>query len=351
MHRNQHPIHGRGTATASPNRFTSLHTEPDEEWNEEAPLPQTTFVRDTSASIIATNTSPDIPFDASINPYRGCEHGCIYCYARPTHEYLGFSAGIDFESTIVVKHDAAALLRKKLNAPSWKPQAISMSGVTDPYQPAERRYNITRSIVEVLAEFRNPITIITKNHLVTRDLDLLTELAAFHAVGVFISITSLDPAITAVMEPRTSRPHRRLAAVEALSKAGIPVGVMVAPVIPGLTDHEMQSIVEAAARCGAQWAAFTPIRLPLAVAPLFEEWLEHHFPNKKNKILNRIRSLREGKLNNGEFGKRITGTGNFAATYKQMFHHACQRAGLNQKKFQLSTASFRRVQEGQLPLW
>lgn len=349
--RTQQPIRGRGTASTIPNRFNNLHAEREEDWNEEEPLPRTTFISDTSASIIATNTSPDIPFQASINPYRGCEHGCIYCFARPTHEYLGFSAGLDFESTILVKRDAAALLRKKLNAPTWIPQTISMSGVTDPYQPAERHYRITRGVLEVLTEFRNPISIITKNYLVVRDTDVLAELAAFHAASVFISITSLNPDITSVMEPRTSRPHKRLAAIEKLTQAGIPVGVMVAPVIPGLTDHEIQAIVEAAAQSGARWAACMPVRLPLAVAPLFEEWLEHHFPNRKEKILNRIRSLRNGKLNNSEFGKRTTGAGAFAETYEQMFRHTCRRVGINKEKLQLSTASFRRVQEGQLRLW
>lgn len=345
------PLHGRGTASAIPNRFEQQHTERDDNWQEEEVLPRTQFLRDTTVSAITTNNSPDIPFEASINPYRGCEHGCIYCYARPTHEYLGFSAGLDFESKILVKHDAPTLLRKELNAPGWKPKTISISGVTDPYQPAERRFRLTRSILEVLLDFRNPVGIVTKNHLVTRDIDLLSQFASFGGIGVFVSITSLNPALTAVMEPRTSRPARRLAAIEQLAKAGIPVGVMVAPVIPGLTDHEMQAILTAAAEHGARWAGSTLVRLPLAVAPLFEEWLGHHFPDRKDKILNRIRSLREDNLNNSEYGNRMKGSGVFADTYRQLFRQTCNRLGLNREKLEFSTMAFRRSQEGQLRLW
>lgn len=345
------PIHGRGTASSIPNRFEQQHTERDDDWQEEEPLPRTQFLRDTSASAIATNNSPDIPFDASINPYRGCEHGCIYCYARPTHEYLGFSAGLDFESKILVKHDAPVLLRRELNAPGWKPKAISISGVTDPYQPAERRFRLTRSILEVLLEFRNPVGIVTKNHLVTRDIDLLSQFAAFNGTAVFVSVTSLNPELTGVMEPRTSRPQRRLAAIEQLAKAGIPVGVMVAPVIPGLTDHEVQAILRAAADHGARWAGTTLVRLPLAVAPLFEEWLGHHFPDRKDKVLNRIRSIRGGSLNNSTFGDRMKGDGAFAEAHRQLFRQTCNRLGLNRDKLEFSTAAFRRSQEGQLRLW
>ncbi len=337
--KSRQPIHGRGTSSAIPNRFEARHTERDEEWQEEDPLPTTQFLR-------------DIPFEASINPYRGCEHGCIYCYARPTHEYLGFSAGLDFETKILVKYDAPDLLRTELNAQKWTPKALSISGVTDPYQPAERKFRLTRRLLEVLLDFRNPVGIVTKNHLVTRDIDILAGLASFNAAVVFVSINSLDPGLTAVMEPRTARPARRLAAVEQLAKAGIPVGVIAAPLIPGLNDHEMQAILEAAANSGAKWAGYVPVRLPLAVAPLFEEWLGQHFPDRKNKILNRIRSMREGKLNISEFGSRMKGgEGAFADTYRLMFRQACARIGLNKEKLQLSTAAFRRYDTNQPSLW
>ncbi len=346
------PIHGRGTSSAIPNRFEVRHTERDEEWQEEEPLPRTQFLRDNTATIIATNSSPDIPFEASINPYRGCEHGCIYCYARPTHEYLGFSAGLDFESKILVKYDAPDLLRSELNSPKWVPKPLSISGVTDPYQPAERNFRLTRRILEVLLDFRNPAAIVTKNYLATRDIDILAELASYNAAVVFVSITSLNPDLTAVMEPRTARPARRLAALGELAKAGVPVGVMTAPIIPGLNDHEIQPILEAAAEQGAKWAGYVPVRLPLAVAPLFEEWLGQHFPDRKNKILNRIRSMREGKLNIGEFGSRMKGgNGVFADTYRLMFRQACARLGLNKEQLQLSTASFRRFDTNQPSLW
>ena len=327
-------------------------TERDEEWQEEEPLPRTQFLRDNTATVIATNNSPDIPFEASINPYRGCEHGYIYCYARPTHEYLGFSAGLDFESKILVKYDAPELLRKELNSKKWVPKSLSISGVTDPYQPAERKFRLTRRILEVLLDFRNPVGIVTKNHLVTRDIDILSELASHNAAAVFVSITSLDPDLTAVMEPRTSRPARRLAAIEQLANAGVQVGVMTAPLIPGLNDHEMQPILEAAAARGAQWAGYVPVRLPLAVAPLFEEWLEQHFPDRKNKVLNRIRSMRDGRLNISDFGTRMKGgEGAFADTYRLMFRQACDRLGLNKEKLQLSTRSFRRFDTNQPSLW
>ena len=234
-------------------------------------------------SIITRNTSPDVGFETSLNPYRGCEHGCIYCYARPTHEYLGFSAGLDFESKIMVKTNAPELLRAELESPRWQPQTLVLSGVTDPYQPVERKLRITRGCLEVLAKFRNPVAIITKNHLVTRDIDILRELAACNAVAVNVSVTSLDPTLQRVLEPRTTSPQGRLDAIEQLRAANIPVGVMVAPIIPGLTDHEVPKILDACAKAGAQFAGYTIIRLPWAVAPLFEHWLEEHFPDRKEK--------------------------------------------------------------------
>src|SRR5882724_3845919 len=256
-------IPSRGAGGNPPNRFDTIHIEPDADWDpEQDPLPRTQFLKDNSSTIIAYNDSPDVGFEASINPYRGCEHGCIYCYARPFHEYLGFSSGLDFESKIMVKTDAPRLLREELASPKWKPQVIGMSGVTDCYQPVERRLKLTRGCLEVLAECRNPVAIITKNLLVTRDIDLLAELARHRAVAVFISLTTLDTELRKLMEPRTSPPAARLRAIETLSQAGIPVGVLIAPVIPGLNDHEIPSLVEAAANAGARSAGHVMLRLP-----------------------------------------------------------------------------------------
>jgi DNA repair photolyase len=312
----------------------------------EEPGPEIIYLRDVSRSIIARNDSPDIGFDASINPYRGCSHGCIYCYARPTHEYLGFSAGLDFESKVLVKEDAPELLRKQLSSPRWKPQVLSISGVTDCYQPIEKKLRITRRCLEVLTEFRNPVAIVTKNHLVTRDIDLLSELARHDAAVVAVSLTTLDDDLRRVMEPRTSRPVRRLAAIEALARAGVSVGVMTAPVIPGLNDHELPSLISAAAEPGAGFAAYAPVRLPHAVRPLFEDWLARQFPERKEKVLNRIRSMRGGRLNDPHFVSRMRGEGIFADQIFQLFDISCRRAGLEGKCFpRLSTAAFRRLGE------
>ncbi len=337
------PIHGRGASENPPNRFETLSYLPDPaERDPEDPGPRTRLLRDPTRRIIALNDSPDVGFDASINPYRGCEHGCIYCYARPTHEYLGFSAGLDFETRILVKEDAPELLRSELLSPRWEPQVIALSGVTDAYQPAERRLRITRRCLEVLAEFRNPVAIVTKNHLVTRDADLLGELASHDAAHVNVSVTTLDEALRRVMEPRTSTPARRLAAIEALAAAGIPVRVMVAPVIPGLNDTEVPAIVEAAAAAGARAATWIPVRLPHGVAGLFEAWLEQHFPGRKRKVLNRIREIRGGKLNETRFGRRMRGGGVFARQIGGLFDAACRRAGIGRELPPLSTAAFRR---------
>jgi DNA repair photolyase len=335
-------IVGRGAAGNPKNRFERIEVEPDEIEGDE-PRPETVYLRDHSRSIIARNDSPDIGFDASINPYRGCSHGCAYCYARPTHEYLGLSAGLDFESKILVKQDAPELLRKELWSPRWNPLVLSMSGVTDPYQPVERRLRITRRCLEVLAEFRNPVVIVTKNHLVTRDIDLLSELALHDAAAVAVSLTTLDDDLRRIMEPRTSRPARRLAAVEKLAASGIPVGVMTAPVIPGLNDHELPALLSAAAEAGATFAAYVPVRLPYAVRPLFEDWLARHFPERKDKVLNRIRSMRGGELNDARFGSRMRGGGLFARHIAQLFAISCRRAGMGEGHFpKLSTAAFRR---------
>jgi DNA repair photolyase len=344
-------IHGRAASWSPANRFEKLHVDlgdvdvvqadPDAE-NEERPRRETQFFRDGTKTIIARNNSPDVGFETSINPYRGCEHGCIYCFARPTHEYLGLSAGLDFESKIMVKEDAPNLLEEELSSPRWKPQVLVMSGVTDPYQPIERKLRITRGCLEVLAKFRNPVAIITKNRLVTRDVDLLGEMASYDASAVNVSVTSLDPDLQRVLEPRTSSPKARLDAVATLRAAGIPVGVMVAPIIPGLTDHEVPAILEACAKAGAQFAGYTIVRLPWAIAPLFEHWLEEHFPGKKEKVLERIRSIRGGtRLNDARWGSRIKGEGVFAEQIRSMFEIGCRRNGMTARP-KLSTAAFRR---------
>lgn len=343
------PIRGRGAAENPPNRFERLAFEPDPETlepDEDAPAPETVYYRDGSRSIISRNESPDVGFDTSINPYRGCSHGCIYCYARPTHEYLGLSAGLDFETRIFVKEDAPELLRRELSSPRWEPQVLVLCGVTDAYQPIERKLGLTRRCLEVLAEFRNPVGIVTKNHLVTRDVDLLRELARHGAASVNISVTTLDPKLQRVMEPRTSIPARRLAAIETLAEAGVPVGVMVAPLIPGLNDHEMPAILEAAARAGARFAGFTVLRLPFAVKDLFTAWLERHFPERKEKVLGRVREMRGGKLNESRFGARMRGEGAYAGQLRALFHAAARKAGIDARQPALSTAAFRRPPAG-----
>jgi DNA repair photolyase len=352
MQVDQGPIHGRGAANNPPNRFEAIRYEPDpDEVGPDQPAPTTQFLKDNSRSIIAYNDSPDVGFSASINPYRGCEHGCAYCYARPTHEYLGFSAGLDFESKILVKSDAPELLRRELAAPSWQPQLLAISGVTDAYQPIERRLQLTRRCLEVLADFRNPVAIITKSHLVTRDVDLLLELAQHDAAAVYLSVTSLDGNFSRALEPRAAQPSGRLAAIETLAGAGVPVGVLVAPVIPGLNDHEMPAILEAAFRAGARFAGYVTLRLPFAVAPLFERWLAQHAPDKKDKVLGRIRELRGGKLNDPRFGSRMSGEGPLAQAIGDLFKLACRQAGMNERGPQLSTAAFRRPHGRQMLLF
>jgi DNA repair photolyase len=344
-------IHGRGASWSPANRFEKLHVDltdvdvVDEDPDaEEKPRRPTQYFDDNTKTIIAHNQSPDVGFETSINPYRGCEHGCIYCFARPTHEYLGFSAGLDFESRIMVKRDAPRLLEAELSSPKWKPQLLMMSGVTDCYQPIERKLKITRGCLEVLAKFRNPVGILTKNRLVTRDIDILSELAKHRAVVVNLSVTSLDVSLQQILEPRTSAPNARLDAVAQLRAAGIPVGVMVAPVIPGINDHEIPTIVEACGKAGAQFAGHVLLRLPWAVAPLFEHWLEEHFPERKAKVLDRVRAFRGGKLYDSRWRKRQIGEGIFAEQISNLFDVACRRAGMNERP-KLSTSAFRRPNE------
>ena len=335
-------LRGRGASWNPQNRFESLAYVRDDEAPPDDGTPHTIYMRDPSRTIIARNDSPDVGFDTSINPYRGCEHGCSYCFARPTHEYLGFSAGLDFEAKILVKEDAPELLREELMSPRWTPQTIAISGVTDCYQPIERKLEITRRCLGVLNEFKNPVSLITKNALVTRDIDILRELAAVNAASVFLSITTLDRDLAGVMEPRASTPELRLGALEALAKAGIPCGVMVGPVVPAITDHEMPKILQAAANAGATRAGFVVLRLPWAVAPIFEKWLEERFPDRKEKVLNRVRDLRGGKLYDPQWGVRQRGTGIFADQIKTIFDVSCRRVHLNETEIELSTAAFRR---------
>lgn len=352
MSARQNPVPTRGAGTNPPNRFEAIRLEPDADWVEdEAPAPRTQFLQDRSRSIISHNDSPDVGFEASVNPYRGCEHGCIYCYARPTHEYLGYSAGLDFESKIMVKLEAPELLRRELASPRWQPKPLALSGVTDPYQPVERKLRLTRGCLEVLAEFRNPVCVVTKNQLVTRDLDLLRELAHHRAARVYLSLTTLDPELRRVMEPRTSPPASRLATLTALAQAGVPAGVLVAPVIPGLTDHEIPRLLAAAARASARFAGLIVLRLPHAVAPLFVRWLEDHFPEKKERVLHRIRALRGGRLNDSRFGARMRGEGVWAGQIHALFQVACRQAGLAGDAPTLSIAAFRRLGGGQLRLF
>lgn len=348
------PLRGRGTQHNPANRFEPRETLFDLAAladEEERPNPATQLLRDHTRGILATNDSPDVPFDVSLNPYRGCEHGCVYCFARPTHEYLGFSSGLDFETKILVKHEAPELLRKALASPRWEPRPIALSGVTDPYQPAERKLGITRRCLEVLAEFRNPVGVVTKSHLVTRDADLLAELAGHGAAVVNVSLTTLDERLQRAMEPRASTPARRLDAIRRLASAGIPVRVLVAPVVPGLTDHEMPAILAAAAEAGARAAGYVPLRLPFALKELFERWLADHFPERREKVLNRIRSMRGGKLYDSAWGSRMRGEGAFAAQMAAMFATGCRRAGLVER-VPLSADAFRRLDaNGQMGLF
>ncbi len=354
------PIRGRGAAENPTGRFERLRVvadpehcppPPEDEEPDAAPGPPTELLVDPSRSIVARNDSPDVFFDASVNPYRGCEHGCIYCYARPSHEYLGFSAGLDFETKILVKPEAPALLRRALAAPGWEPRVVALSGVTDCYQPAEKKLALTRRCLHVLAEFRNPVAIVTKGALVTRDADVLQELTGFDAVAVSISITSLDPALQRVLEPRAPKPAARLRAIEALARAGVAVGVMSAPMVPGLNDHEVPKILAAAAAAGARFAGYTTVRLPHGVKELFDAWLRRHFPDRREKVLHRIREIRGGRLNDPRFGSRLRGEGVYADELRQLFAVSARRAGLSSGQPTLSTAHFRRSGAEQLGLF
>ncbi|MBA4136855.1 MAG: radical SAM protein [Opitutus sp.] len=343
------PLHGRGARTNPANRFERIAVEPDADFAEfdehgvpmERAQPRTQFFDDASESLLAPNDSPDVGARWGLNPYRGCEHGCAYCFARPFHDYLGFSSGLDFETKIMVKRRAPELLRHELSRRRWQPETVMISGVTDCYQPAERRFKLTRACLEVFAEFRNPVGVITKNFLITRDLDLFAELARWNCAMVTLSITTLDAAVAGKLEPRASRPEHRLRAIKLLADAGVPVAVNVAPVIPGLTDHELPSILEAARDAGAKRATYIALRLPHTVKDVFIEWLEAHEPGKKERVLSRVREMRGGQLYDARFGVRGRGEGIFADHLHQLFEVTARRLGLNREEFPLSTTHFR----------
>jgi DNA repair photolyase len=337
----------RGAGVDPGNRFTGREIVLDgDELDRDAMLGEvvgarTRVFRDTSRSVITSNTSPDIPFDRSLNPYRGCEHGCSYCYARPTHEYLGLSAGLDFERLLFAKLDAPELLARELAKPSWTPEQLALSGVTDPYQPIERRLRITRGCLEVLAAYRQPVGLITKNALLERDVDLLQELATYGAVRVALSITTLDDELGRRLEPRASTAAGRLQALRTLADAGVPVSVMVAPVIPGLNDHEIPAILAAAAAAGAQHAGWQLLRLPRSVEPIFVAWLSEQLPERTDRILALLRGARGGALSDGRFGHRMRGEGAYARQLGSLFEVHRRRAGLSGTSAALDGSHFR----------
>lgn len=336
---------GRGSVSNRDGRFEPATREAvDDGWGnlDEEPAPlRTTVMRDTSRSVIAHNNSPDVGFDQSINPYRGCEHGCIYCYARPSHAFLGFSPGLDFETKIFAKFDAAPLLEKELRRKGYRCDIIALGANTDAYQPVERELEITRGILEVLQRFNQPVSVITKSALVTRDIDILAEMSARNLAQVTVSVTSLDRETARRLEPRAATPPRRLKTIQALADAGIPVRVNVAPVIPGLTDHELEAILEAARDAGAKGANYILVRLPLEIKDLFREWLQEHAPDRAGRVLNLIRETRGGVLNRAEFGERMKGTGPYADLIRTRFRNACRRLRLDRKGLELDTTLFR----------
>lgn len=341
---------GRGTGLNPKNRFEGSAREafrPDDDVAppDETPSPKTEIFDDHSRSILVENDSPDVAARFTVNPYRGCEHGCVYCYARPFHEYLGLSAGIDFETKIFAKREAAPLLREALLAPTWGGDVIALSGVTDCYQPVERDLRLTRQCLEVLAEFKNPFAVVTKNRLVLRDLDLLVPMAKLDAAAVFVTVTTLDAELARKLEPRASTPAARLETIRRLAEAGVPVGTLVAPVIPGLTDHEVPAILAAVAKAGARSAAYVVLRLPHAVEALFADWLSEHAPLQREKVLGRLRELRGGKLYDSTFGTRMKGSGVFAAQLETMFRAFAKRQGLNERRLDLSSEHFARPGE------
>lgn len=351
-----YPLKGRGAASSPPARYERHHGEAiDDGWyTEPAPDSVATSVQPEPArTVISRNDSPDIGFSQSINPYRGCEHGCVYCYARPTHAWLGLSPGLDFETRLFFKARAAERLRHELGKPGYVPRLIMLGANTDPYQPVEKRLKVTRSILEVLQNCRHPVSIVTKGALIERDLDILSSMARERLVSVMVSLTTLDPDLKRRLEPRTASPLARLGAIRRLADAGVPVGTLVAPVIPALTDHELERLLEAAARSGARCAGYVVLRLPLEVRDLFRDWLLAHFPDRARHVMARVHSMRDGRDNDPRFGSRMTGSGVDAALLKQRFEVAARRLGLESRMgFTLDTTRFRppRDSDLQIPL-
>ncbi len=351
-------IRGRGAVSNRAGRFESLAVEPvDDGWGlpaEAMPPLETTVLPEPAQSVITRNTSPDVPFDQSINPYRGCEHGCVYCFARPSHAYVNLSPGLDFETRLFFKKDAAERLREELNRRTYRCSPINLGANTDPYQPLERRLGITRGILEVLAECHHPLTIVTKSALVVRDLDLLQRLAAERLLRVFVSITTLDDELKRRMEPRAASPAARLATIRRLEQAGIPVGIMFAPVIPAINDHELESVIAGAADAGAAMAGYLLLRLPGEVRELFYEWLETHYPDRARRVQSRIRQLRGGRDYDPRFGWRMRGQGPWADLLRRRFEAACRRHGLEYGRAEpLETSLFRPPgrKPDQMELW
>jgi DNA repair photolyase len=344
---NKDPLNGRGARTNASGRYERFATEAfDDGWTAEEVRPLETIVTpELAKSIISTNTSPDISFDRSINPYRGCEHGCIYCYARPNHAYVGLSPGLDFETKLFVKANAAELLEKEFSKPSYKPKTIMLGGVTDIYQPIERGYGVTRALLEVMERWRHPVSLITKSQLVIRDIDILARLAERGLAKAAISVTTLERRISRVMEPRAAAPHRRIETIRALAEAGVPVTVMVAPIVPAINDREIEQILEECAKAGATSAGYVVLRLPLEIKDLFREWLSQHFPDRKTRVMTLVREMRGGFDYDPEWGKRQRGEGPYAKLIADRFATACRRLGLDKPRLPLDHTQFRRPLE------
>ena len=336
-------VRGRGTATNASGRFEVFSRDAfDDGWDSppEDSKPKTRLQPDTSRSVLVFNKSPDLSFDRSVNPYRGCEHGCIYCYARPSHAYLGLSPGLDFETQLFYKQDAAAQLEQALRKPGYQPATIVLGANTDAYQPADKKLAISREILEVLQKFRHPVSIITKSALIERDVDILSEMARDDLVSVHISMTTLDKELARKLEPRAAAPHRRLQTISCLQQQGVPVSLLLAPVIPALTDHEMESILEQAVSAGIDSAVWILLRLPMEVSGLFQQWLEDHYPLKAHHVLQQIRRARGGKLNESQFGSRMSGRGDYASIMSQRFKLSCKKLNIVSKRRELNCQRF-----------
>lgn len=344
---------GRGAGINSHNKFqkyeTEYATEDWQQWEDPEVNPKTQFIMEESKTLLSASDSPDLPNYNSINPYRGCEHGCIYCYARNSHEFWGYSAGLDFETKIVVKKNAPKLLENLFHSKNWQPTPIIFSGNTDCYQPAEKKFRLTRTLLEICLKYRNPVTILTKNALILRDIDILEKMAKLNLVHGAVSITSLNEDLRSKLEPRTVTGKRRLQIVKTLHEAGIPMGIMSAPIIPGLNDHEIPAIIKAASENGAAWAAYTIVRLNGSIATLFKEWIHHHFPDKAGKVLNQIAECHGGKLNDSRYGLRMSGEGNYAENIRQLHDFSCRKYFGNRELNKLDTSLF--IRGGQMNLF